>query len=134
MAHPSFSFFIACTQVNAYLAVKYFLNTDDSFMILRKMLDNVLIKKSYMNEKTRGSTAISIKIQTSHTLETAPTHNTELKRRFSQQNINTNSTSIFVHIVKKLDSNLLLMWYWNVAIQIESPYACFGKNYRQSCD
>ena len=69
-------------------------------MNLRKMLDNVLIKNSYMNEKTRGSTAISIKIQTSHILETAPTHNTELKRGFSQQNINTNSTSIFVHIVK----------------------------------
>ena len=27
-----FSFFIVCTEVNTYLAMKYFLKTDDSFM------------------------------------------------------------------------------------------------------
>ena len=33
---PNFYFFIACTEVNAYLSMKYFLKTDDSFMNFRK--------------------------------------------------------------------------------------------------
>ena len=31
-----FDFSIACTEVNAYLAMKYFLKTDDKFMDFRK--------------------------------------------------------------------------------------------------
>ena len=31
-----FSFFIPCTEVNAYLEMKYFLKTDDKFMDFRK--------------------------------------------------------------------------------------------------
>ena len=30
-----FAFFIACTEVNAYLAMKYFLKTDDKYMDLK---------------------------------------------------------------------------------------------------
>ena len=32
VAHQSFSYFIACTEVNTYMGMKYFLSTDDSFM------------------------------------------------------------------------------------------------------
>ena len=32
VAHPGFSFFKACTEVNVYLAMKYFLKMDDTFM------------------------------------------------------------------------------------------------------
>ena len=32
--HASFSFFIACTDVNAYLVMKYLLNTDETLCIL----------------------------------------------------------------------------------------------------
>ena len=31
-----FAFFIACTEVNAYLAMKYFFKTDDKFMDFQK--------------------------------------------------------------------------------------------------
>ena len=31
-----FTFFVACTEVNAYLVMKYFLKTDDKFMDFRK--------------------------------------------------------------------------------------------------
>ena len=49
VAHPSFSFFIACTEVNAYLAMKYFFKTDDKFMYLRKKMAKGLINNSYTN-------------------------------------------------------------------------------------
>ena len=35
VAHLSFYFFIACTEMNTYLVIKYFLKTDDNFMIFR---------------------------------------------------------------------------------------------------
>ena len=50
-----FAFFISCTEVNAYLAMKYFLKTDDKFMYLRKKLANALINNPYTKEKTGGS-------------------------------------------------------------------------------
>ena len=36
VAHPSFSFFLSCTEVNAFMAMKYFLKTYDSFMHFQK--------------------------------------------------------------------------------------------------
>ena len=33
VAHPSFLFFISCTEVNTYLEMKYLLNMDDDFII-----------------------------------------------------------------------------------------------------
>ena len=38
-----FAFFIACTEVNAYLAMKYILKTDDKFMDFRNALAKGLI-------------------------------------------------------------------------------------------
>ena len=35
VAQPSFAFSIAYTKVNPYLGMKYFLNTDDKFMVFR---------------------------------------------------------------------------------------------------
>ena len=32
VSHPSFSFFIACNEVNTYLGIKYFLKGDGIFM------------------------------------------------------------------------------------------------------
>ena len=96
-----FAFFIECTEVNAYLAMKYFLKTDDKFMDFRKKLAKALINNSYTNEKTCGSPANARKRQLSHIFET-PTHSTEydLKKEFAQQNINTNKTSAVGLIVK----------------------------------
>ena len=65
-----FCFFIACTEVNAYLAIKYFLNTDDKFMDFQN------INNSYTNEKTCVIPENVKNIQLSHILETAPTHAT----------------------------------------------------------
>ena len=36
LAHPSFLFFVACTEVNAYLTMKHFLKTNDEVMDLEK--------------------------------------------------------------------------------------------------
>ena len=32
VTHPSFSLFVACTEVNEYLVMKYFLKRGDTFM------------------------------------------------------------------------------------------------------
>ena len=43
VAYPGFHFFIACTEVNEYLAMKYLLKTDDIFMkFWKKMLRRLL--------------------------------------------------------------------------------------------
>ena len=41
-----FAFFIACTEVNEYLAMKYFLKTDDTFINFREKLAKALINNS----------------------------------------------------------------------------------------
>ena len=74
-------FFIAFTEVNVYLAMKYFLKTDDKFMDFRKKLANGLIDNSYTNEKACGSPEDVRKRQLSHILETAPTHATEYNEK-----------------------------------------------------
>ena len=68
----------------------------------QKKKAKVLINNSYTNDKTRGSPSNTRKRQTSHILDTSPTHATEynLKKGFSQQNINTNNKSVFGQIVK----------------------------------
>ena len=35
VAHPSFCFLVACSEVNVYPTMKYFINMDDSFMNFR---------------------------------------------------------------------------------------------------
>ena len=76
VAHLSFSIFVACTEVNVYLAMKYFLKTDDTFVDFRKLAKG-LINNSYTNEKACGSPENVRKRQLSHILENAPTHATE---------------------------------------------------------
>ena len=49
-----FDFSKACTEINTYLVMKYFLNMYDSFMNFWMNLEKVLINNSYINEKTRG--------------------------------------------------------------------------------
>ena len=94
VAHPSFCFFIACTEVNAYMEMQYLLNTDDNFMIFRKKLAKALINNSYTNDRTCVSPENTRKRQLSHILETAPTHDTKYnKKGFAQKNIYTNNTS-----------------------------------------
>ena len=77
VAHPSFYFFMACTEMNSYLAMKYFMKTDDKFMDFRKKMAMGLINNSYTNEKACGSPSNVRKRQLSHILETAHTHATE---------------------------------------------------------
>ena len=50
-----FGFFVVCNEVNTYLVMKYFLETDASFMNFRKIA-KALINNSFMNDKTYGST------------------------------------------------------------------------------
>ena len=47
-----FSFFIACTEMNAYLAMKYLLKMDDNFMKFSKQRAKASINNSYTNDKT----------------------------------------------------------------------------------
>ena len=72
-----FVFFNAHTEVNEYMAIKYFHKTDDNFMNLREKKAKALIKNLYMDEKTRGIPENTRNRQLSHLLETAPTHATE---------------------------------------------------------
>ena len=81
MAHSSFSFFVECAEVDAYLAMKYFLKTDDIFMNFQKKLAKALINNSYMNEKTCGSPENTRKRKISHLSETAPIHATEYNEK-----------------------------------------------------
>ena len=37
VAHPSFCFLVACSEVNVYPTMKYFINMDDSLMNFRKI-------------------------------------------------------------------------------------------------
>ena len=50
------AFFVACTEVKVYPAMKYFLKNDETFMNFGKKLAKVLINNSYINEKTCEST------------------------------------------------------------------------------
>ena len=81
VTHLSFSFSVACNEVNVYLTMKYFLKIDDSFINFRIYLAKSLIKNSYMNEKICGSPENTIKRKISHILETAPTYGTEYKKK-----------------------------------------------------
>ena len=60
----------------------------------------MLINNSYINQNICGSPSKTRKRQISHILETAPTHVTEYKKGFSQQNINNNNPSVIGQIVK----------------------------------
>ena len=46
-----FAFFIVSIEVNAYLAMKYFLKTDETFMKFRGKMANVLIHNYYINDE-----------------------------------------------------------------------------------
>ena len=49
LAHMISNIFIACNEVNAYLAMKYLLKRDDTFINFRKNVAKALINYSYMN-------------------------------------------------------------------------------------
>ena len=75
-----FSSFMACTEVNAYLAMKYFLKKDDTFMTFRKN-PNAFIDNPSFNEKTCGIPENTPKRKISHILETSPTHATDYDKK-----------------------------------------------------
>ena len=81
VANPSFYFFIARTEVNVYLAIKYFLDMDDNFINSRRNMANALINNSYMNEKACGSPEKTITRKISHILETMPTFATNYDKK-----------------------------------------------------
>ena len=89
---------IACTEVNEYMAIKYFLNNDDNFTNFRKKA-KALLQKSNINKKTCGSPENTRKRKISHILETAPNYSTDYdKEGFALQNSDTNNASvIFQH-------------------------------------
>ena len=62
-----FSFFVACTEVIAYLMMKYFLNTGDTFMDFGGKLAKSLINNSYKNEETCDSPEKQKKTIITHT-------------------------------------------------------------------
>ena len=79
---------ISCLDDNLY-----------EFSIL--FLAKVLIKNSYMNEKTCGSPTKTRKRKISYILDMSPTHANEYnKKGFAQKNINTNNKSVVGQIVK----------------------------------
>ena len=72
-----FAFLVACTEVDAYLSMKYFLKTDETFMKFRGEIAKALIHNSYIYDESCTSPAKTRKRNISHILETAPTHATE---------------------------------------------------------
>ena len=56
--------------------MKYFFETDDTFMNLRKRLSKAFIDNSYMNDKTCVSPYIIIKKYITHMMDTSRTHAT----------------------------------------------------------
>ena len=76
-----FAFFIAFTEVNTYLAMEYFLKTDDKLMDFRKKLAKALINNSYTSEKTCGCPTNYRKRKLSNILQTAPAHATEYYKK-----------------------------------------------------
>ena len=66
MAHLSLCFFVACTELNAYMMIRFFFKTDDPFMDFQKNLPKEFINNSYANEKTCGSPKI-LKKEKDHT-------------------------------------------------------------------
>ena len=72
-----FDLFIACTEVNKYLAMKYFLKMDETFMNFRKKIAKALIHNFYISNKTCGSPENTIKRKIPHAFENSPTHATE---------------------------------------------------------
>ena len=81
-----FLFFAACTEVNAYLEMKYLLKRDNTFMnFKKKWLRRWQINNSYMNQNTCGSPSKTRKRQISHILETARTHATEYKKIITEK-------------------------------------------------
>ena len=134
MAHPSFCFFIVCTEVNAYLDMKYFLKTDDSFMNFRKHLAKELIQNSYINDNTSGIPSNIRKRKILHILDTAPIHYTDYNKNvFARKNINTNNTSVVGRNLKT-NMNVLLIYLGSVDVKISSPYECYCDMYRQQCN
>ena len=69
-----FAFFVVCTEVSAYLAMKYFLKIDDTLRSFGENFAKALINNSYMNNNTYGSPENSRKRKISHILETDPLH------------------------------------------------------------
>ena len=76
-----FTFFIACTEVIVYLAIKYFLKTDEIFMKFRGEMAKVLIKNSYISDDSCTSSVNTRKRKIPHILQTVPTHATEYDER-----------------------------------------------------
>ena len=72
-----FTFFMACTQVNAYLAMKSFIKRGGFFMRFREKLAKSLFQNLYINDDSCTSPEKIRKIKISHILETAPAHATE---------------------------------------------------------
>ena len=73
---PGFDLFVAYTEVNAYLEMRYSLKMDETFMNFKK-LAKVLIQNSYINKKTCGSPENTIKRNIPHALENSSTHATD---------------------------------------------------------
>ena len=102
VTNSSFDFFIACTDVNAYMAMKYFLKRDDKFMYFRKKIAKELINKSYTYENACVSPENIRKRQLSQILKTVSTNFTKYNKIMSlHKNIDTNNTSAIEQIVIK---------------------------------
>ena len=116
VSHPSFYFFITCTEVNTYLAMEYFRKTDETFMNFKKKIAKALIKHSYMNQKTCGSPEKTIKRKISHILDTAPTHATDYNLEKWLHCKKNNTSSIDQNV--KINTDVFLMQLGNLAVQI----------------
>ena len=85
-----------------------------------------------MNQKTRESPENTKKRKIAHILENASIQETDydFKKGFEPQNRNTSNTST-VGLNKKMNTNVLIMYLGNKAVQRASPYACSGEIYRK---
>ena len=126
-SHPSFDFFISCTEVNIHLQW-YIYSIRIIYLWILEKKAKVLIKNSYNNEETCGSTRNLERdhFQTYWRLNTTLLLNT-IKKRFAQQNINTRNTSDVGQIVKNSYEHVACVYWERDCTKITTLYMFWRK-------
>ena len=102
-------FFIACTEVNLFLCLKYFLKKDEEFRVLRLILVYSLIHNEFLgNRSDRDNLETLSKKKGVHYLETAPDHAKKWRGQIGTvvQNIDTSNISAVAQNARKREDVL----------------------------
>ena len=131
-----FAFFIACTEVNSFLCLKYFLNKDEEFSVFRLILAYNLIHIFFLgNRSDRDNLEKPWKNQRVHHLETAPSHakewrgsNWDCSAKYGYQQYICHGKNC------KTNENILQIWSNFLAMQGISHISWHGEQYLRIID